>query len=318
VLFRSHKQHRTDESGRIRHVKRDPQGGAIATSPRNSISSLLKTMTINSDEATSSTTPKRALGQHQKPQRECEICKTNFPPGEGISCSRGKSNSVRPHTSHFVCKDCFENYVNAESDKDTRIIQKMNCQLHCPQFQHGCDESSPYEDHAISKLVSQKTFDKYIEKFKVQPKEARLIEEMEKKKEADRIREQSMDEVQKLRLKIIEDILTLKCPRCKSAFSNFDGCLALRCHRCPCAFCALCQEDCGNDAHAHAANCQYNQSRNVHLSEAMAQAIWTRVKQARMVAFYQSGAVKQDQNFRKNLARALENDLRGTGVVLPQ
>merc|ERR1711939_937344 len=52
---------------------------------------------------------------------------------------------------------------------------------------------------------------------------------------------------------IVEKILTLACPRCKQAFVDFSGCMALTCSRagCGCGFCALCQEDCGNDAHAH-------------------------------------------------------------------
>jgi hypothetical protein len=39
---------------------------------------------------------------------------------------------------------------------------------------------------------------------------------------------------------IIEDILTIKCPRqhCRQAFVDFDACFALTCDACTCAFCA--------------------------------------------------------------------------------
>jgi hypothetical protein len=59
---------------------------------------------------------------------------------------------------------------------------------------------------------------------------------------------------------IIEDILTIKCPRqhCRQAFVDFDACFALTCDACTCAFCAYCLQDCGGDAHRHVANCQYN------------------------------------------------------------
>ena len=52
---------------------------------------------------------------------------------------------------------------------------------------------------------------------------------------------------------IVDKILNLACPRCGQAFVDFNGCMALTCSRagCGCGFCALCQEDCGNDAHAH-------------------------------------------------------------------
>ena len=50
------------------------------------------------------------------------------------------------------------------------------------------------------------------------------------------------------------DCLNLRCPRCKMVFNDYDGCNALRCGNpdCRAAFCAVCLQDCGNDAHSHA------------------------------------------------------------------
>eukprot|EP00549_Striatella_unipunctata_P024881 CAMPEP_0118677548 /NCGR_PEP_ID=MMETSP0800-20121206/2690_1 /TAXON_ID=210618 ORGANISM="Striatella unipunctata, Strain CCMP2910" /NCGR_SAMPLE_ID=MMETSP0800 /ASSEMBLY_ACC=CAM_ASM_000638 /LENGTH=123 /DNA_ID=CAMNT_0006573237 /DNA_START=292 /DNA_END=663 /DNA_ORIENTATION=+ len=56
-------------------------------------------------------------------------------------------------------------------------------------------------------------------------------------------------------MKIVEEILTLRCPRCSQAFLDFDGCFALTCCACDCGFCGWCLEDCGSDAHRHVANC---------------------------------------------------------------
>ena len=55
------------------------------------------------------------------------------------------------------------------------------------------------------------------------------------------------------RLAIIESCLTLRCPRCATAFLDYSGCDAVQCSRpgCGCSFCALCLKDCGVDAHAH-------------------------------------------------------------------
>ena len=61
--------------------------------------------------------------------------------------------------------------------------------------------------------------------------------------------------VDKIRHKILEEILTLRCPRCLQAFLDFDGCFALRCSACPCAFCGWCLMDCGTDAHPHVRTC---------------------------------------------------------------
>ena len=56
---------------------------------------------------------------------------------------------------------------------------------------------------------------------------------------------------------IVDEILTLKCPRqeCRQAYVDFNGCAALRCARCPAAFCGWCLQDCGTDAHAHVRSC---------------------------------------------------------------
>lgn len=62
------------------------------------------------------------------------------------------------------------------------------------------------------------------------------------------------------RMHIIEDILTLRCPRCKTAFMDFDGCFALTCGKnsCHAGFCAWCLKDCGADAHSHVPACPEN------------------------------------------------------------
>ena len=59
----------------------------------------------------------------------------------------------------------------------------------------------------------------------------------------------------KIRNHILEEILTMKCPRCTKAFFYFDGCFAVSCGNCPCSFCGWCLEDCGSDAHKHVAHC---------------------------------------------------------------
>ena len=73
---------------------------------------------------------------------------------------------------------------------------------------------------------------------------------------------EAMDEEQRevhaARVHLIEDVLTLKCPRCGQAFLDFDGCFALTCSRCGCGFCGWCLHDCGDDAHRHVANCAFN------------------------------------------------------------
>lgn len=69
----------------------------------------------------------------------------------------------------------------------------------------------------------------------------------------------------KLRLRIVEEVLTLKCPRCKRAFIDFDGCFAITCfnQNCKCNFCAWCLKDCGDShtAHTHVSYCPESASK---------------------------------------------------------
>lgn len=68
----------------------------------------------------------------------------------------------------------------------------------------------------------------------------------------------------------------LRCPRCRLVFADYTGCAALKCQHedfagrkiggCNAAFCALCQLDCGNDAHRHVANCPLNTTGGVHIA----------------------------------------------------
>jgi hypothetical protein len=51
----------------------------------------------------------------------------------------------------------------------------------------------------------------------------------------------------------VVESLNLTCPRCKMVFDDYDGCHALTCGNVSCyaKFCAICLEDCGQDAHTH-------------------------------------------------------------------
>jgi hypothetical protein len=57
----------------------------------------------------------------------------------------------------------------------------------------------------------------------------------------------------------VEELLTLKCPGCGTAFVDFQGCCALACSgpQCNVHFCAWCLTNCGDSAscHRHVASC---------------------------------------------------------------
>lgn len=56
----------------------------------------------------------------------------------------------------------------------------------------------------------------------------------------------------KLRQRIVDEALTLRCPRCQAAFVDFSGRFALHCGN------NSCLTDCGNNAHTHVRICLEN------------------------------------------------------------
>merc|ERR1712039_226055 len=109
-------------------------------------------------------------------------------------------------------------------------------------------------------FVPQEVFEDYI-KIRIKVAEQSIQEEMEKENrdKIEKLKEElakatgtaEQTEIDKHRLKIIDDIFTLKCPRCNLAFLDYDNCSAITCAGCSCGFCSYCLEDCGKDAHQH-------------------------------------------------------------------
>jgi len=74
------------------------------------------------------------------------------------------------------------------------------------------------------------------------------------------IKDEEEREAARMRLDIVNEVLTLRCPRWKLAFLDYEGCAALTCaaSTCKAGFCAMCLEDCGTDAHPHVPRCPEN------------------------------------------------------------
>ena len=165
---------------------------------------------------------------------------------EGVFCQEMK---------HGMCTVCFSQYVKTESSKFD-FDGKIRCLTH----HQGCN-SAPFTVSAIAKIVPEEVFQEfYIATLKKHEKDLilELNEEHEKRLKA---KENGIELsfVQKERLHIIENILTLKCPnkQCKKAFLDYDGCVALKCTVCPQFFCGKCLKKTSNNDtnHAHVAQC---------------------------------------------------------------
>lgn len=113
---------------------------------------------------------------------------------------------------------------------------------------------------------------------------------------------------------VSENVLTLKCPRCRAAFVDFNRCLALTCHRCKCGFCAYCLTDCGKDAHVHVMTCPESVAPgNFYLPTEQWEA-FQRERRGRLVAQYADNAAA---SFRRCLLSAAAGPCRAAGVTIP-
>ena len=190
----------------------------------------------------------------------CQICLDYHKEANGYLCSK----------KHFLCWDCFEQHVTQASQPDA-VGKCVNDQgdLLCPE----CSEIFALLDVA-KESVPAKVFD-MLNKLKSDYKIKKAVERALKDQE-DRLRKeyenlmaiQDVEErdAERLRLDIIENILTLRCPRCKCAFIDYSGCAALTCSFCNAGFCALCLKDCGGDAHAHVPGCDLNPERSMFIT----------------------------------------------------
>lgn len=57
-----------------------------------------------------------------------------------------------------------------------------------------------------------------------------------------------------------DTVLNLMCPKCATAYAEFDGCMALQCSSCQTHFCAYCHKVCKDSrgAHQHVRECDMN------------------------------------------------------------
>eukprot|EP00808_Paulinella_micropora_P003486 g25834.t1 len=186
---------------------------------------------------------------------------------ERLSCKADGLDCPANQPAHFACAACLSGHVQTESLKEMDQLRKVEGKVFCPLRRHGCEGKQPYEMALLASRVTPEAFQALIEAIR-KLQEQKLSQDMEArfnkqlKEEMERYERLSAEQrqVQQARVHIVEELLTLKCPRphCRRAFLDFDGCFALTCGGCGCGFCALCLQDCGHDAHAHVANCNVN------------------------------------------------------------
>jgi len=214
--------------------------GSLTTHEIHEINQLLPRLgRVGQDDYATRRALREANGAEIK--LRCNMCFEEESSLKGIRC---------PNT-HFTCDECFSGYVsNVICDN---ALSKGCLEVKCAEC------IFVFEDHDVCKRLDQKTYQKFDETGK-KLREQKAIEEEKKRLEEELQRRQRMGEEERkindARKTITEDILTLKCPSCKAAFVDFDGCFALSCKSCPCRFCAGCLAPAKDgDGHRHVSEC---------------------------------------------------------------
>ena len=181
-------------------------------------------------------------------KKKCVVCfdDDELPPSS--SCSFLQCRSCDSN----LCSSCASTMSSAGS---ARIVV-------CPV--PAC--RVPYVDADVARAIPTDLFDAMIQR-RVDAKAAKALRDAERKiNDAEEALLNANDDVlEKARARrackhVNDQILTTKCPKCSTAFHDFDGCFSLKCAAPDCGthFCAWClrfHDDNAQETHAHIARC---------------------------------------------------------------
>ena len=127
----------------------------------------------------------------------------------------------------------------------------------------NCGGNEPFSLRTLQDGLSHETFEKYFDSYRafIEAQQAMKANQLlQKEIESIKKRVQQEGELVLIR-KRIEEIASSHCPRCKTAWIDFDGCCALICHlsTCKANFCGFCEIECSSeDVHRHVNRCPFN------------------------------------------------------------
>jgi hypothetical protein len=153
--------------------------------------------------------------------RRCQKC---FADGACMICTETKKD-LRPTPCgfHSICRECLAKHIDL-------LLQEPNWdgKVQCPCGTGGALASLPQEQQ--KKIISTLA--------------TRSVANIQRSGHLDFI---------------VDDVLTLRCPHCRTAFCDFTGCAAVKC-RCRKYFCGFCLTACEDDqaCHAHVRRCRLN------------------------------------------------------------
>jgi len=193
---------------------------------------------------------------------ECVVCLDDeVRESEALCCSgtraeggdeEGGATEERVASPHYVCHVCTRQMAALAAAEPRTTCRR----LFCPLKSVGRCEANAYTDAALAIALDEGGFEAYL-KSRADLIEAAADARVQREIAAELERLRGLGErrrsIEAATRAIVEDVLTLKCPRqgCRRAFVDFTGCMALSCAGCGAGFCAWCLRDCGKDAHSH-------------------------------------------------------------------
>lgn len=243
-------------------------------------------------------------------KNSCLVCLERKPRSSalGAICKQG----------HFVCwESCFSDYVNEAKGADSQASYvSAHGSLCCPQCKSEYDISkvasqAPGEiGNQLIALKCQLISNK--ESQKAREDERRIFEEEQRKIKA--MKDGKERELYFLRKEICEEILTNRCPRCRRAFADFDGCFALTCSGqggCDCQFCAWCFATTIGDIHGHVARCPRGNG-DVFGNRNLLVRVWNDQRRTKINTLLQN----KSPEIRRELLKIMERDFKDIGLVM--
>jgi hypothetical protein len=172
---------------------------------------------------------------------------------EGLSCVEQE---------HFVCNSDLESLHEAF----LLVVIVRDCATRCFAMPTTDDcKSTAWSNADLARALSEAQFAAYIDKLRAVSENRVLVEQLQRH-QADLAAQERLlrgemardEEIAAHRRHITNNLLCLRCPRCKQVFVDFVNCFALDVRQMWCWFCAWCLHDCGEDAHRHVNNCAHN------------------------------------------------------------
>ncbi|KAL6048095.1 non-specific serine/threonine protein kinase [Balamuthia mandrillaris] len=254
----------------------------------------------------------------ERDRRRCVVCMDEKWLDEGLQCLPPPSSSPQPHGQrpdkgeterHFVCGGCLNGWAVSLLDMPAAVLAERA--RHVPCLVNGC-AAQPFPMEQLMAHVEDEGRKALLE---VRSKATEFLSEQAFQQRLEHEREQweKQSTVQRHGRRMVEDILTLQCPRCHQAFVDFDGCFALTCSRCNAAFCAWCLQDCGRDAHRHVVGCAHNLAGGNVFGSVEEFEEGQRRRRERKVREYLNGLEREE---REQVAAALKKELEDLNIRL--